>query len=304
MLDQVRSRFLQGLLAAIMVGLSLNSAAASLSEAPEPFPQSRLQLTKDVKSSGHLVLFSPIREVRNEIRSEVMARLPVDGQAQLYEINRDASREAARDHYLKQLQVRGAQVLFECSGINCGRSNVWANQVFEQPRILGRDTSQDYTVAAVADEQGRQWLTAVYTVTRGNLREYVWVEHLSVTPGTIIPGFEVTSGRVRGPVVVPWSGGITFKFDFSADDRRRLLDWAGDEGAEVVLVSFAELKNGEPLDASIKRAQQAGHSLAELLGKTGVSQSQIRVISIGPAVQSATPNRQSNRVEVVVIKRQ
>ncbi|WP_372965506.1 DUF4892 domain-containing protein [Marinobacter sp.] len=304
MFDRMRSRFHKGLIAATLTIFSIPSLAAVFSEAPEPFPQSRLQLTKDIESSGHLVLFSPIREVRNEIRSEVMARLPVEGTGQLFEINRDANREAARDHYLKQLQARGAQVLFECEGINCGRSNVWANQVFDQPRILGRDTSQDYVVAAVADEQGRQWLTVIYTVTRGNLREYVWVEHLSVTPGASIPGFDTVNGRVRGPVIVPWRGGLTFKFEFSADDRRRLLDWAGDEGAEVVLVSFTELSEGESLDSSLKRAEQAGNSLAELLGKTGISKSQVRVMAIGPAVHSTIPNRQANRVEVVVIKRQ
>src|SRR5690554_7522213 len=78
-----------------------------------------------------------------------MARLPVSGQGQLFEINRDASREAALDHYLTELRARGASVLYQCSGIQCGRNNVWANQIFQQSRLLGRDGSQDYVAAAV-----------------------------------------------------------------------------------------------------------------------------------------------------------
>ena len=39
----------------------------------------------------------------------------------------------------------------------------------------------------VEDENGTQWLTLVYTVTRGNLREYVWVEQLEVGAGASIP---------------------------------------------------------------------------------------------------------------------
>ncbi|WP_323753806.1 DUF4892 domain-containing protein [Marinobacter sp.] len=271
--------------------------------APEAFPQSRLQLTKTIESSGHLVLFSPIREVRNEIRSKVLARLPVRGEGQLYEINRDASRQEVRNHYLKRLQARGAQILFECSGINCGRSNVWANQVFEQPKLLGRDTDQDYFVVAVLDDQGRQWLTSVYTVTRGNLREYVWVEHLNVTQGAVIPGFEAGNGRMQGPLVVPWQGGISYRFEFTTSDRRKLLAWSEKEDSDVVLVAFSELSDDETFEAAVERSDQAAQSFADLLNKIGVSRSQIRILPVGPAVKQTAPNRQGNRLEVVVIKR-
>lgn len=302
MRESVRFRCLQSLVAVVLLGLSWASAAESFREVPEAFPQSRLQLTKPIESSGHLVLFSPIREVRNEIRSKMLARLPVRGEGLLYEVNRDASRQDVRNHYLKRLQARGAQVLFECSGINCGRSNVWANQVFEQPKLLGRDTEQDYFVVAVLDEQGRQWLTSVYTVTRGNLREYVWVEHLNVTDGAVIPGFEAGNGRVQGPVIVPWQGGITYRFDFTSGDRRQLLAWSEQAETEVVLVAFSELANEENFEAAIERSKQAGDSFAELLSKIGVSRSQIHILPVGPAVQPIAPDRSGSRIEVVVIK--
>ncbi|MCK0105543.1 DUF4892 domain-containing protein [Marinobacter sp. S0848L] len=303
MCESVRFRCLQSLVAVVLLGLSWAAAADSFREAPEAFPQSRLQLTKPIESSGHLVLFSPTREVRNEIRSKVMARLPVRGEGLLYEISRDASRHDARNHYLKRLQARGAQVLFECSGINCGRSNVWANQVFEQPKLLGRDTEQDYFVVAALDEQGRQWLTSVYTVTRGNLREYVWVEHLNVTGGAVIPGFEAGNGRVQGPVIVPWQGGITYRFDFTSGDRRQLLAWSEQAETEVVLVAFSELANEESFEDSVERSRQAADSFADLLSKIGVSRSQIQIIPAGSAVQAIAPERSGNRIEVVVIKR-
>ncbi|MBR9872368.1 MAG: DUF4892 domain-containing protein [Gammaproteobacteria bacterium] len=303
MRESVRFRFLQSLVAAVLFGISLTAGAESFRDAPEAFPQSRLQLTKPIESSGHLVLFSPIREVRNEIRSKVLARLPVNGEGLLYEVNRDASRQDARNHYLERLQARGAQLLFECSGIDCGRSNVWANQVFEQAKLLGRDTEQDYFVVAVLDEQGRQWLTSVYTVTRGNLREYVWVEHLNVTDGAVIPGFKAGNGRVQGPVIVPWQGGLTYRFEFTAGDRRQLLAWSEHAKAEVILVAFSELANGEGFEDAVDRSKQAGDSFAELLGKIGVSRSKIQVLPVGPAVQPITPDRSGNRIEVVVIKR-
>ncbi|AOY90161.1 DUF4892 domain-containing protein [Marinobacter salinus] len=270
---------------------------------PEPFPQSTLELTKPISSPGHLVLFSPVREVNNEIRSETLARLPVTGEGRLYEIARDSSREKARDHYIRLLQGRGAQILYECTGIGCGRSNVWANQIFGQRELYGRDSGQDYLVAGTTADDGSRWLTLVYTVTRGNLREYVWVEHLEVGPGVTIPGLGSVDGRIHGPVIVPWQGGITYRFDWSATDRRKISEWAASDGAIVVLAGFSSLAEDETLEQSLARARQATESLSEVLAKTGVSGAQQKLIIVGPAIVFADPERQGDRVEVTVIAR-
>ncbi|WP_372980595.1 DUF4892 domain-containing protein [Marinobacter sediminum] len=270
---------------------------------PSPFPQSSLETTTTIRSAGHLVLFSPVREVNDEIRSETLARLPVQGEGRLYEIARDSSRAKARDHYRSLLQARGAQVLFECSGIACGRSNVWANQIFGQRVLYGRDATQDYLVAGTTESDGSRWLTLVYTVTRGNLREYVWIEHLSVDPGAMVPGLGSVNTRIRGPVVVPWQGGVTYRFDWSATERRRISEWASDDTATVILTGFAGLGADETVEEAMARTAEATESLSEVLSKTGVPASRQKLIIVGPGVPIADPNRQGDRVEVTVITR-
>lgn len=270
---------------------------------PEPFPDSQLEQEVTISSPGHLVLFSPVREVNNEIRSAAMARLPVKGVGQLYEVLGGANREEARDHYLRELQTRGAQVLFECSGRNCGRSNVWANQIFDQSSLYGRDNNQDYLVAGSIDENGKPWLTLVYTVTRANQRQYVWVEHLVAPLGTEIPGLGNESARIKGPVIVPWKGGITYRFEWSGADRRIINDWAREEGARVILTAYSELKENESFEESAARAEEAARSLVQVLAKSGVSESRQTIITVGPAVVIPNPDRQGDRVEVMVITR-
>jgi hypothetical protein len=270
---------------------------------PEPFPDSRLEQEVTISSPGHLVLFSPVREVNNEIRSAAMARLPVKGVGQLYEVQGGANREEARDYYLRELQTLGAQILFECSGRNCGRSNVWANQIFDQSSLYGRDNNQDYLVAGSVDENGKPWLTLVYTVTRANQRQYVWVEHLVSPQGTEIPGLGNESARIKGPVIVPWKGSITYRFEWSGADRRIVNDWAGEEGARVILTAYSELKQNESFEESLARAEKAAKSLAQVLAKSGVSESQQTIITVGPAVVVPNPDRQGDRVELMVITR-
>ena len=212
MSDTLRKSFVFNVIFVAVLSMSSGLASAALPESmPQAFAQSTLEITVPIESSGHLVLFSPVREINNEIRSESMARLPVSGEGRLYQIARDANRREAREHYQKLLQDRGARILFECSGIRCGRSNVWANQIFSQQVLYGRDATQDYLVAGTVAEDGSRWLTSIYTVTRGNLREYVWIEHLKVAPGVAIPGLGEVNNRIFGPVIVPWQGGVTYR---------------------------------------------------------------------------------------------
>ncbi|MDO6442462.1 DUF4892 domain-containing protein [Marinobacter sp. 2_MG-2023] len=291
-------------LAVVLLSTGSAFASASLPETlPEAFAQSTLETTASIESSGHLVLFSPVREINNEIRSESMARLPVSGEGQLYQIARDSSRREAREHYLGLLRDRGAKILFDCSGIRCGRSNVWANQVFSQSVLYGRDATQDYLVAGQVADDGSRWLTSVYTVTRGNLREYVWVEHLKVAAGATVPGLGSVNNRIVGPVVVPWQGGVTYRFDWQATDRRRINDLARTEGARVVLVGYSELAADESFSDAMGRARKATESLSEVLAKTGVSRQQQELLIVGPSVLVTDPARQGDRVEVMVITR-
>lgn len=288
----------------VLGSMALSSIAhAAPEDIPEAFPESTLESTVPIRSSGHLVLFSPVREVNNEIRSESLARLPVTGEGRLYRIDPDSSREEARDHYFRMLDQRDAQILFECASIRCGRSNVWANQIFNQAVLLGRDATQDYLVAGTVSEDGTRWLTLIYTVTRGNLREYVWVEHLQVGSGAAIPGFGTVTSRVDGPILVPWQGGVTYRFDWRATDRRRVSDLARDESAVVALIGYSTLETNESFSESMARARRATESLAEVLTKTGVPRNQQEIIVVGPAGVSDNPDRQGNRVEVVVISK-
>ena len=296
-----RTSLLSGLL--LIPTLSATVIAATPEAMPEPFPQSSLEATTSIRSAGHLVLFSPVREVNDEIRSESLARLPVMGEGHLYKIDRDSDRARAREHYRVLLQARGAQVLFECSGIECGRSNVWANQIFDQRVLYGRDATQDYLVAGTTASDGSRWLTLVYTVTRGNLREYVWVEHLAVGAGAVIPGLGSANNRVRGPVIVPWKGGITYRFDWSATERRRISDWASDDQSTVVLTGFSALGAEESLEDAMARASKATDSLSDVLAKTGVPTSRQKIIIVGPGLPIPDPDRQGDRVEVTVITR-
>lgn len=96
---------------------------------------------------------------------------------------------------------------------------------------------------------------------------------------------------------------MTYRFDWQATDRRRVTDLAREEGTVVVLVGYSVLEADGSFAESMERARLATESLAEVLSKTGVSRNQQEIIVVGPAGVFSDPDRQGDRVEVIVITR-
>ncbi|WP_166259803.1 DUF4892 domain-containing protein [Marinobacter salicampi] len=281
--------------------MALWASPGVMAEDIPPYPKATVEKTVPIVSSGHRILLSAVREINDQIRSDSIVRLPVEGEGQLLQVEPDASRKQARQYYLDELAARNAIVLYRCEGRACGRSNVWANQIFNEARLYGRDTDQDYVAAAYQNMDGEVKVVLVYTVTRGNMREYVWVEQLTTESSEALPGFTAGSTRILGPIIIPWTGGVTFQFDYSANNRRQVREWAQEPGTKVLVNSYTELEESETLDSAMNRAREAAQSMAVLLGKSGVSDSQIMPIIIGPAVAFDVPSRSGNRIELKVV---
>ncbi len=265
------------------------------------YPAATVELQRDIRSPNHLVMLSPVREVRGEIRSESMARLAVEGEGRLLQLDEDASRERARQWYREQLERSGAQVLFECDSRACGRSNVWAHQIFHQAKLYGQDADQDYLAAGLMDEQGNRWLVLLYTVTRGNQRHYLWLEELRLLEGAGVPVFAMAEDRVQGPIVVPWSGRVTIRFDWDSVVRGNLQTMAEVPGSRLVIAGFSELGEDETLEDALTMAEEAATRMSALLDRIGISSSRHIVRTVGPTVQATAPGRPGDRIEILVV---
>ena len=75
-------------------------------------------------------------------------------------------------YYQSLVAEQGGEIVFTCQGRACGRSTVWANDVFGVKELVAPDSAQFYLAAAIGDR-----LAAIYVVQRGNRRVYA---HLDV----------------------------------------------------------------------------------------------------------------------------
>lgn len=77
-------------------------------------------------------------------------------------------------------EVDGARLLFSCEGRACGQGVQWANRVFHQPLLYGREELQRYRVYAFGDEP--RYLLVVYAAARTADRQYLHAEVLATSP--------------------------------------------------------------------------------------------------------------------------
>lgn len=81
-----------------------------------------------------------------------------------------------------ELQQRdGLQTLFQCQGRACGSGAQWANRVFHQRILYGRDDLQHYAVYQL--DEGAEYRLAIFSAARTADRQYLHVELLEVIPG-------------------------------------------------------------------------------------------------------------------------
>ena len=74
-------------------------------------------------------------------------------------------------HYRSLVADLQGEIAFTCHGRDCGRSTVWANDVFGVKELVAPDSAQFYLAAAIGDG-----LLAIYVVQRGNRRVYAHVD--------------------------------------------------------------------------------------------------------------------------------
>ncbi len=111
-----------------------------------------------------------VDRTRRDVRVEHEVRTSASREWATYEMPSGTSTEEVIRHYLTVLDI---EPLFSCRGRDCGRSNLWANQIFNRAILYGPDANQFYFAGELEDA-----LIALYVIERGNKRIYAHLEVL------------------------------------------------------------------------------------------------------------------------------
>ncbi len=308
---EVARRWLGALL--VLLAAQAPAAMAAAEDTPgsrDPFGVSRyprawiVDYRRDEEVRPREFVTSRVDRIRRDLR--VPGLLRVDGllESVTYRIPDGVAVADVVAHYAEQL---GSDVLFRCQGRGCGRSNDWANQVFNQAILYGPDTNQVY----VAREwQGR--LVALYAIERGNQRTYVHLRFVEPMGGL---GLEPNALLVQRLNERGWASvdGVEPGPDGSIDTAgRRLLEALAGPLAEfagqpiyVVCHVYGPQQPQALLDASRRCAEAGVEAIAAgstAAGSTaaGAGSGELELQAFGAGALLPRPNLRRPRLEIVL----
>ncbi len=147
----------------------------------EPINGSYQKHYSNERKQNHWLILGAIERIKGAVKPESELRVDAKVRSWLWQIPVGISSEQAFAQIKSQVD-KSASALFECEGRSCGLSNDYANQVFQQAILYGRDSDQYYWLGLEQAKAGSQkktlWL--VYSIQRSNKRVYVYVERIDL----------------------------------------------------------------------------------------------------------------------------
>jgi hypothetical protein len=178
-------------LALLLSGLLLLSPARAQAPQVSPdtllvqlseYPHAELVASNEASVLDHEIGLGAMQKVLGSWRFKSSERHSGDLQRFTWQIiDGFSSAEVLQSLELK-LQENGASILFECEGRACGHGAQWANRVFGQRVLYGRDDLQRYRVYGLQGDT--EYRLMLYAAARTADRQYLQVDLLQITPAS------------------------------------------------------------------------------------------------------------------------
>lgn len=207
-----RQKFFGGFYTAVLASsMLLFSANSWASDSIESFPRAELVEETQSYNTEYRLVLSGLQRKQAVTSGEIERLISGDVKRQVWQLSVNHEVDQILEHFLDQWQ--GAQILYRCSGLDCGSSNFWANTIFENAKLYGRDANQAYVVAmlpgspntihvlyAVQRSKHKLYFNLDQVITHDALRNQK-VESKVLTaalekPEGWLPGFIVKEGRL------------------------------------------------------------------------------------------------------------
>lgn len=256
----------------------------NLPEGLEVYDLAEANRARTSKVSDYRLVLGSVVRINRQIRTDAEVRLSGELKQFTWEISRSHEPEEAFEHLRDQLLTRGANLLFECSGRECGASNIWANDLFGYSTLYGRDDSQRYMAAEI---NGNHY--ALYAVRRGNQRVYLHLD-LVVGEDSLVNAWYAPL-ETQGYMVLPhWPESPELAV-------KELGGWLSTNNKGVRLVVH---QSGRDTELAMSESQAHAVNLRRQLLANGISAQRIEAFGVGnlvPSVLGASTQR-----AVVIVK--
>jgi len=158
------------------------------------------------KGSEHQFLLSTPKRISNTLIIEKELTLAGDRTDLLLKIKSPGSSKKAMQFYRDFLSTKG-EMLYQCEERACGSSNYWANNIFHNNKLYGRDSEQYYLAGKLVVEDKR-YFVSIYAVTNGRKQQYLYLSYFpDSTPASISNPSDILNAMSK---LNTWQQGVFF----------------------------------------------------------------------------------------------
>jgi len=247
----------------------------------ELFPGSRVMYEQTQQVENYRIVLSAPKKINSRWRFEREFSDTGALHRRTVEISDRYTFDEAQLRIEKYLHHENAHLVFACYGLDCGSSNVWANEIFKVKQLYGLDATQAYEVWE-RSVGGQAQYVIWYLSQRGNQRIYLQLE-------TLIPAQSPKAAMTADPKTVLSSlqhvGYYVIPGDLQDLDDNPHIDVIATalkirpmQKYVVVGHSYAQRDLAAGRQFSLELAERLVARLIEL----GVKQGQVTAVGLGP----------------------
>lgn len=167
--------------------LSVGQVNASELSTTTGFPRAELVEKSQLNNTEYRLVISGLKRKRAETSGEVERLITGDLNRQFWQISTNHSVDQVMNYFLDEWQDE--KILYRCKGLDCGSSNFWANDIFDNAKLYGRDINQAYIAAMIPGSPNKVYV--LYVVQRSKQKLFFNLD-------TIITKDELTDDNVEG----------------------------------------------------------------------------------------------------------
>ncbi len=257
----------------IIIILILSSFGASADSWLNDYPGRQLvdsAIGNSVES--HLIILGSLKKVNNVLEPENFEYVVGTKRSQTFFVPGERDVDQVKDFYRVQLLKLG-EILFECSGRNCGSSNYWANTVFAKPILYGPEQFQRYFLVRLKHGE----YVSVYVAMRGTRKLYFHIE---------VIGKDQVREKIERFSFQTSEAALSFAREILSSTEELMLH----------IVVHHDMEEGRAIEYSIETSKQIGNKIKGLLGH------QDRITTHGLGALAENKSRSPSRIELLVIR--
>jgi len=245
------------------------------------YANSNVEKIQKRKGEAHQFLLSTPKRISNTLNIEDAVFLAGERTDLLLKIDQLGSSQQAF-YFYQALLLKQGEILYQCEQRACGSSNYWANKIFNESKLYGRDSEQYYLAGRLKSEE-KNYFLSIYVVKNGRKQQYIYLRYIPEIKQALA-GDIVDDNKDRYQLKT-WQTGVFFKDAQLKENDIAFIQQSlkEDQALKLWVLSYAALSSMQSASQVLNASQIQLKGFSEgIVDKLKVDSRRVMQKNIGP----------------------